>query len=138
MEAQARPSRRLISRLALLAVGLALGGGLASAHFTGRLSPLYHRLGLHSFHDGSGQPEGGGLQTGAPPAGHAGHAGHGGFSVPQGGGGEPSTIPGYSTVQLGPERQQLIGVRTGKVTKDRLLMSIRAVGIIEPDQTRTR
>jgi Cu(I)/Ag(I) efflux system membrane fusion protein len=39
-------------------------------------------------------------------------------------------------VQISPERQQLIGVRIGTVKKDRLLMSIRAVGIIEPDQTR--
>jgi Cu(I)/Ag(I) efflux system membrane fusion protein len=58
------------------------------------------------------------------------------MSMPQTGGGEPSPIPGYSIVEISPERQQLIGVRTGKVVKDRLLMSIRAVGIIEPDQTR--
>jgi Cu(I)/Ag(I) efflux system membrane fusion protein len=69
-------------------------------------------------------------------AGHAGHAGHGGMSMPQAGGGEPSSIAGYSIVQISPERQQLIGVPTGTVKKDRLLMSIRAVGIIEPDQTR--
>jgi Cu(I)/Ag(I) efflux system membrane fusion protein len=58
------------------------------------------------------------------------------MSMPQAGGGEPSPTPGYSVVQLSPERQQRIGVRTGKVTRGRLLMSIRAVGIIEPDQTR--
>jgi multidrug efflux pump subunit AcrA (membrane-fusion protein) len=39
-------------------------------------------------------------------------------------------------VQISPEREQLIGVRTGTVSTDRLLMSLRAVGIIEPDQTR--
>jgi Cu(I)/Ag(I) efflux system membrane fusion protein len=60
------------------------------------------------------------------------------MSMPQAGGGEPSEIPGYSVVQINPDRQQLIGVRTGKVKKDRLLMSLRAVGIIEPDQTRLR
>jgi Cu(I)/Ag(I) efflux system membrane fusion protein len=58
------------------------------------------------------------------------------MSMPPAGGGEPSKLPGYSVVQITPDRQQLIGVRTGKVRKDRLLMSIRAVGIIEPDQTR--
>jgi Cu(I)/Ag(I) efflux system membrane fusion protein len=68
--------------------------------------------------------------------GHAGHAGHGGMSMPQGGGGEPSQIAGYSIVQISPERQQRIGVRTGTVNRDRLLMSLRAVGIIEPDQMR--
>jgi Cu(I)/Ag(I) efflux system membrane fusion protein len=41
-------------------------------------------------------------------------------------------------MQISPERQQLIGVRTGKVKKDRLLMAIRAVGIIEPDQARQK
>jgi Cu(I)/Ag(I) efflux system membrane fusion protein len=133
MEAQARPPRRLVSRLVLLAFGVALGAGLATAHFTGRLTPLYHRLGLHSLHGGPDQPQGG--DTAASGA-HAGHAGHGGMSMPQVGGGEPSKIPGYSVVQISPERQQLIGVRIGRVKKDRLLMSIRAVGIIEPDQTR--
>jgi Cu(I)/Ag(I) efflux system membrane fusion protein len=58
------------------------------------------------------------------------------MSMPQAGDGEPSKIPGYSIAQISPERQQSIGVRTGKVKKDRLLMFVRAVGIIEPDQTR--
>ena len=52
--------------------------------------------------------------------------------------GEISKVPGYALVNLTPERIQLIGVRTGKVVKDKLLMSIRAVGIIEPDQTRLK
>ena len=39
MEAQARPPRRLVSRLVLLAVGIALGAGFATAHFTGLLTP---------------------------------------------------------------------------------------------------
>jgi Cu(I)/Ag(I) efflux system membrane fusion protein len=133
MEAQIRPPRRLVSRLVLLITGVALGVGIATAHFTGRLTPLYHRLGLHSLHDGSDQPEGGEAMAGGA---HAGHAGHGGMSMPQAGGGEPSPIAGYSVVQISPERQQLIGVRTDTVKKDRLLMSLRAVGIIEPDQTR--
>jgi Cu(I)/Ag(I) efflux system membrane fusion protein len=50
--------------------------------------------------------------------------------------GEPSGVPGYAIVSVSPERQQLIGVRKGTVVRDKLLMSIRAVGIIEPDQTR--
>jgi Cu(I)/Ag(I) efflux system membrane fusion protein len=44
-------------------------------------------------------------------------------------------VPGYAVVKISPERQQLIGVRTGKVRRGALLMSVRAVGIIEPDQT---
>jgi Cu(I)/Ag(I) efflux system membrane fusion protein len=96
------------------------------------LTALYHRLGLHALHAGPDQPDSGQPQAGA----HAGHAGHGGMSVPQVGGGEPAKIPGYSIVQITADRQQLIGVRTGKVARDRLRMSLRAVGIIEPDQTR--
>jgi Cu(I)/Ag(I) efflux system membrane fusion protein len=133
MEALARPPRRLVSRLVLLAFGVALGAGLATAHFTGLFTPLYHRLGLHSLHGAPDQPQGGDATASGA---HAGHAGHGGMSMPQVGGGQPSQIPGYAVVTLSPQRQQLIGVRTGKVKKDRLLMSIRAVGIIEPDQTR--
>jgi Cu(I)/Ag(I) efflux system membrane fusion protein len=101
-----------------------------AAHFGGHLTPLYHTLGLHWAHATTDQPVQG------SEAAHAGHAGHGGMSMPKTGSGEPSGIPGYSIVQIEPERQQLIGVRTGKVQRDRLLMSIRAVGIIEPDQTR--
>jgi Cu(I)/Ag(I) efflux system membrane fusion protein len=48
--------------------------------------------------------------------------------------GEPSQVPGHAIVTITPERQQLIGVRKGKVVRDELVMSIRAVGIIEPDQ----
>jgi Cu(I)/Ag(I) efflux system membrane fusion protein len=107
-----------------------LGAGSLYAHFQGYLTPLYHELGLHAFHPVAEQPE---------SAGHAalgGHAGHGGMTMPTGSGGEPSKLPGYAIVTITPERQQLIGVRTGKVERDHLLMFIRAVGIIEPDQTR--
>jgi Cu(I)/Ag(I) efflux system membrane fusion protein len=132
MEAQARSSRRLVSRLVLLAVGIAVGAGFATAHFTGRLTPFYHKLGFHSFHSGFDQLEGG--ET-TPSGVHAGHAGHGGLSTEQLQG-APAKLPGYSVVTITPERQQLIGVRKGKVERGRLLMDIRAVGIIEPDQTR--
>jgi Cu(I)/Ag(I) efflux system membrane fusion protein len=133
MEAQARPPRRLLPRLMLLIFGMALGAGLTMAHFTGRLTPVYHRLGLHSLHQEPDQSQNAGPMTSGT---HAGHAGHGGMSMPQTGGGEPSKIPDRAIVQISPERQQRIGVRTGKVVKDRLLMSMRAVGIIEPDQAR--
>jgi Cu(I)/Ag(I) efflux system membrane fusion protein len=71
-----------------------------------------------------------------PGMAHSGHAGHGGMSMPATANGRPSKIPGYAIVEISPERQQLIGVRTGTVKKDRLLMSLLAVGIIEPDQKR--
>src|SRR5262249_56654908 len=113
------PSRRLVSRLVLLAVGIAVGAGFATAHFTGRLTPLYHKLGLHSFHNGFDHSEGG--ET-TPSSVHAGHAGHGGMSTQQDQS-APAELPGYSVVAIAPERQQLIGVRTGKVERGRLLMA---------------
>jgi Cu(I)/Ag(I) efflux system membrane fusion protein len=124
---QPKRGRGILSFLVVLGIGLGVGGGLVAAHFTGRLAPVYHLLGLHFAHE---QHDDQG--TTAPMGGHA---GHGGMSMAQGGG-EPSAIPGYSIVKITPERQQRIGVRTGKVERGRLLMSIRAVGIIEPDQSR--
>lgn len=97
------------------------------AHASGRLTSLYQSLGLHSLMP-TGESH---LEPGAP----TGHAGHGGMSMPPSAG-EPAKLPGYSIATITPERQQLIGVRTGRVERDRLLMFIRAVGIIEPDQTR--
>jgi Cu(I)/Ag(I) efflux system membrane fusion protein len=125
---QAKRGCGTLSLLMTLVIGLALGGSLVAAHDTGRLSSLYHLLGLHFAHEEQSEAQGSGAPLG-------GHAGHGGMSMPKGGG-EPSTIPGYTIVQITPDRQQLIGVRTGKVERARLLMSIRPVGIIEPDQTR--
>jgi Cu(I)/Ag(I) efflux system membrane fusion protein len=114
-----------LSRLLLVAGGMVAGGVLVGAHAAGVFAPMYHALGWHTAHEPA--------EPGRMPGGHAGHGG--GPMRPQEPG-EPSTIPGYAVVKISPERQQLIGVRTGKVVKDRLLMSIRAVGIIEPDQTR--
>jgi Cu(I)/Ag(I) efflux system membrane fusion protein len=132
MDLPTRSGRGCLSLLLVLILGTAVGGGLVAAHLTGLLNPLYHKLGLHSVHEGSGESATGGP---AMSGGHAGHAGHGGGGMGQGGG-EPSKVPGYSVVKITPERQQLIGVRTGKVEHGPLVMSIRAVGILEPDQTR--
>lgn len=128
----------------ILFVGIAIGLAVGVAHFTGRLAPVYHRLGLHSL---AMQAEQHG-QAGHAAMDHAGHEGMSTADMPDmpgmpgmkmsrmPGKAEPSKLPGYSIVKITPERQQLIGVRSGKVERDKLLMSIRAVGIIEPDQTR--
>jgi Cu(I)/Ag(I) efflux system membrane fusion protein len=122
-------SKRSLSWIWLIA-GLVLGAGAVLAHFHGYLNSVYHTLGLHALMVGeSGPPQDGGT---TPPGGHA---GHGGMAMPSGKS-EMAKVPGYAIVTLTPERIQLIGVRTGKVQKDALLMSIRAVGIIEPDQTK--
>jgi Cu(I)/Ag(I) efflux system membrane fusion protein len=117
-----------MSRIVLLMAGIAAGGALAAAHFTGRLDTFYHGIGLHEFHGDAAQGA-----SPMSPAGHAGHAGHG-SAMTRGEPGTPSNIQGYSVVAITPERQQMIGVRTGKVEHGTLKMSIRAVGILEPDQ----
>lgn len=47
-------------------------------------------------------------------------------------------VKGYSSIQLGAERQQLIGVQVGKVEKRRMSKTIRAVGHIAADETTLR
>jgi Cu(I)/Ag(I) efflux system membrane fusion protein len=100
-----------------------LGAGII-AHFTGLLTPLYHHLGLHAT-AGANQDSDMEDMPGMP-----------GMKMPkrQGQQAMKSSIPGYSKVTISADRQQRIGVRTGKVKHDDLLMSIRAVGIIEVDQ----
>jgi Cu(I)/Ag(I) efflux system membrane fusion protein len=129
-----QPARRgVLPFLAAVLLGIAAGGGFAWAHFTGRLTPLYHKLGLHSGHTQTEKPP----ESGSPALGE--HAGHGGMKMPASEGAEPSNLPGYAVVKITPERQQRIGVRTGKVIHShKLTMTIRAVGIIEVDQQRLR
>ena len=121
--------------VAIFTVGAMLGAGIVSAHFNGFLAPVYHRIGLHSL-AGHQKPAGTSQE----------HAGHEGMSMPGMPGmempgmkmamGEPSQVPGHGIVKISAERQQLIGVRKGRVESGSLLMSIRAVGSIEPDQMR--
>jgi Cu(I)/Ag(I) efflux system membrane fusion protein len=125
-------NRTGVTRIIAVLLGLIVCGVLAAAYLGGMLNPVFHGLGWHSLmverpaeptHDGS-----------SAPTGHAGHGAPGTAAPAEKA--EPSRVSGYSIVSITPERQQLIGVRTGKVRKDKLLMVIRAVGIVEPDQTR--
>jgi Cu(I)/Ag(I) efflux system membrane fusion protein len=131
MTDSSKPKPRLL--LGIL-FGLMAGAGAVIAHYNAVFDPLYHKLGWHGLMTGQGHPPQG---DDATAAGHGGHAGHGGMGKPQAKG-EPSNVPGYSIVTLTPEKIQLIGVKTGTVFKDALRMSIRTVGIIEPDQTRLK
>lgn len=128
------------SRTISIFMGVIVFGGVL-AHFGGSLDGVYHRLGLH----GSREPGPETTEENAAHALHSEHSGHGDEELTDIGKpattdrnseAAPPTLPGYSTVSITPERQQLIGVRIGEVKRDRLLMSIRAVGIVEPDQTR--
>jgi Cu(I)/Ag(I) efflux system membrane fusion protein len=127
--------RRTISTLVVgLCLGLVLATLVGYAHVSGRLAPIYHTLGLHSLANMA-------AEHGSPSTAGAGHAGHSGMNMPgmdmsSGAGSEPSAVTGHAVVTITPEKQQLIGVRSGRVEKGRLLMAIRAVGVIEPDQTR--
>lgn len=133
------PGGRTLTILLILVVLLV--GGAAVAHFSGVLAPLYYRHGWHGLVQSAGM-ESGEKSAASPNSPHAGHSGKSmpGMEMPETAeaktGAEPSKIPGYSMVTIAPERQQLIGVRVGEVKREKLLMSIRAVGIIEPDQTR--
>jgi Cu(I)/Ag(I) efflux system membrane fusion protein len=108
---------------AALAAASAAAGGLWYAHSRGWLDPAYawvQRLAHRGGAEQAGKDMPGmdmnmpGMDTGATP----------------------SPVPGYAEVTIPAEVQQRIGVRIGRVERGRLLMSVRAVGVIEPDQTR--
>src|SRR6516162_6279613 len=124
------PRRFGFSWMIWLVVGLAVGAGVIVAYYQGLMNPVFHRLGYHSLMVDTRSNAG---ESHEGMAGMPGHEGHGGMQV---GKSEPAKIEGYTVVTITPEKQQLIGVRTGKVQKGKLLMSIRAVGIVEPDQMR--
>ena len=134
------PRRIILAALAFLAVA-----AFAATMFWRSLSDQEIAgldLGIHAQHEvEAGQPH----KQADQHAGHEAPAGDEDVDMPDmpgmkmpGGGvkSEPAKLPGYSIVSVAPERQQLIGVRIGRVERDHLVMSIRAVGIIEPDQTR--
>ncbi len=52
------------------------------------------------------------------------------------GGSRAAAPPGYTDVRLTPEVQQRIGVTVGTVEQTLLEMTIRTVGIVQPDETR--
>ena len=44
-------------------------------------------------------------------------------------------VPGLVTVDIGPERTQLVGMRTAKVTRQRLTTQLRTVGFVSADDS---
>jgi membrane fusion protein, copper/silver efflux system len=123
------PNRhRQFSFVAGVTVGLVLGAGALYAHFSGFLDPAYRLVGLGA-QISEGQKHDASMN---PASEHAGHAGMDMGGTPN----ESKQVDGYTLVDVSPLKQQLIGVRVGTVAEDRLLMFIRTVGILEPDQTR--
>lgn len=70
------------------------------------------------------------MKTDDAPAGHGGHAGHGSHGGRGAG--------GLVTVNIDPQRQQLIGLRTAEVTRGPVGGSWRTVGRVAVDETRVR
>jgi Cu(I)/Ag(I) efflux system membrane fusion protein len=55
-----------------------------------------------------------------------------------GSGPNPATgLPGYATVEVAPARQQLLGITTAPVARERIERRIRTVGVVQADETRT-
>jgi Cu(I)/Ag(I) efflux system membrane fusion protein len=46
----------------------------------------------------------------------------------------PASVPGLAEVDLTPERIQLIGMKTAKVTREKLGGELRASGVVEPNE----
>jgi len=66
---------------------------------------------------------------------HAGHEASGTGETSSMSGSPPGNVPGYATVTLDSQRQQLAGVQTALAVRDRLVRTVRTVGIVEPNET---
>jgi Cu(I)/Ag(I) efflux system membrane fusion protein len=82
-----------------------------------------------------------GSSPSATPSAHAKHGGSTDASKPTGtepaGQGGQGTLSGYATVEVDPVRQQLLGIKTAPVERKPIDRSIRTVGIVQTDETRT-
>ena len=65
------------------------------------------------------------------------HAGHDPGASSDGGSAGRGALPGYAGVEVDPARQQLLGIKTAPVERQTIDRSIRTVGIVQTDETRT-
>jgi Cu(I)/Ag(I) efflux system membrane fusion protein len=78
-----------------------------------------------------------------PPPAAGGHAAHGAGAAAAGAGaasGAPPAapeLPGYAAVEVSSDRQQLLGITTLTVRRQRIEKKIRTVGVVQADETRT-
>jgi Cu(I)/Ag(I) efflux system membrane fusion protein len=120
-----KPSTRLLGWLAGLAAVLALAAGLWYAQAHNWLTPAYHWLHHLASGHGDGMDQGSmggmnmpGMDMGSPPMGRS----------------NPSSVPDHAEVVLPGEVQQRIGVTVGRVEEAPLRMSVRTVGIVQPNE----
>jgi Cu(I)/Ag(I) efflux system membrane fusion protein len=120
MSALIRWARRAGILLLVILLGLAAGGALWYAHTRGWLEPVYARL-----HLGAGADQGGmgmnmpGMDMGGTPTGPPAAL---------------SGVPGHAEVTIPYEIQQRIGVTVGMAEQGRLEMTVRTVGIVQPNE----
>jgi Cu(I)/Ag(I) efflux system membrane fusion protein len=103
-------------------MAVALAAGLWFAHDRGWLDPAYAWVHHLMHHDKGGM----GMDMPGMDMG----------SMPMGEGGKASQVPGHAEVTLPGEVQQRIGVTVGQVEEAPLKMSVRTVGIVQPDETK--
>lgn len=116
--------RTWLVRFAIAAVLLAVVGGLWFAHSRGSLAPTENWVMGLTHRDAAGGKDMAGMNMPGMDMG----------SMPMGS--SPSDVPGQAEVTIPGEVQQRIGVTIGEVEKTPLKMSIRAVGIVQADETK--
>lgn len=115
-----------LARSAALVVAAGLGAGLWYAHGRGWLEPAYARVREWAAKSGQAKTGEGGMGMDMP-----------GMDMgPEAGGATSSGVPGHAAVVVEPGLQRRIGVTVGRVERAPLRMSVRAVGIVRPDETK--
>lgn len=105
----------------------AIGGGLWYANGRGWLKPAEAWMRENVSSVAAKKSTGDGMGTNMPQMGMG----------SMGREGAPSGVKGYADVEVAPEVQQRIGVTIGRVERAPLRMSVRTVGIVRPDETKT-
>ncbi len=122
----ARPRVRWATWFAGLAAVAAVAGGLWYAHGRGWLASVEERVHRSAERSRVDRPEGDSM--GGMPGMEM-----GGMDA----GGAAPRVTGYAEVAVAADVQQRIGVTIGRVERAPLRMSVRTVGIVRPDETRT-
>ena len=114
--------------LSIVVAGLAVAILLATNK--GWLGPVYAWFWQSSSEGGDEKPGSGAMDE---------MAGMPGMDMPSQGGNTTAKlgVPGYAVVVIEPGLQQRMGLSVGKVQREPLRMSVEAVGIVRPDETKT-